>query len=781
MTFDFAGGRKLLLAGSESTGLWLIAGALALALLLVLYREERRLISRRLGLGLLGLRLLAAAVLVLALFEPIAARTWREAVRGRVLIAVDDSESMATVDRPGGPSRLEIARGLIDGPEAPLSRLAVDHEARGTAFAREARPEGPLPDLVESLRKPLSSGDSARSTTDWGSALALALKMPDDAPTLGLVLLTDGRQNAEGDPSPIVDRLAARGIPVYPVLVGSTQPPPDSAIASIQAPAGINKGESANVSATLKLDGFPGGSEVRVTLDRPGASPMIQGVRVPPDGSRPTATFRVPLDEVGTVPLTVSVEPAPGDARPDNDRKTVAVRVADDKARVLLVDGEARWEFRYLRNALSRDPRVTLDAIVFHQPSSTGSTDLSYDTAWPARADPGSPDPLGRYDAILVGDVDPADLPAEVWARLDAYVAGRGGTLAILPGPRFWPSLAGEGPRALLPVLEPRPLAVDPDVTDPDHPAMPPGLALAPAPGLLDTPDVWPMLQLGESPEGSRTAWAGLPRLPWVAGGQAKPSATVLASAPGREGEGAILAAQPYGLGKVLWVGTDATWRWRFRVGDEIHHRFWGQVVRWAGSDNLAAGNRVVRHGPLKARVEEGEGIKLQARVAEDVVGLPADLLIAARIFRRDSQTEAVAVVPLRPVPGQPRVFEGAAPGLPEGPYVVRLDAPQLVTISENLGAGPIPEAPLEVIPRDTSERVELAASRDPLERLAAATGGKVFTEQEAANLPALLKARSKPVERTEETPLWDHPGTLILFFTILTAEWILRKRAGLP
>src|SRR4029453_13304954 len=123
------------------------------------------------------------------------------------------------------------------------------------------------------------------------------------------------------------------------------------------------------------------------------------------------------------------------------------VRVADDKARVLLVDGEARWEFRYLRNALARDPRVAVDAIVFHQPGSAGSTDLSYDTAWPApgdppqphppgrhhatppppplpppgpaRAPPAAPAPLGRYDAILVGDVDPADLPPEAWARLD--------------------------------------------------------------------------------------------------------------------------------------------------------------------------------------------------------------------------------------------------------------------------------------------------------------------------------------------------------------------------
>ena len=798
MTFDFAGGRRLLLAGGGRWWLWLLVGLAALVLLFMLYREERRLVSRSTGLVLLGLRALAAAVLVLALFEPIAARIWRETVRGRVLVAVDDSESMTTVDpkrpaeelkalstSPGdrveGLTRRDIARRLIDGPDSALARLSADHDVRSTAFSRDALPETPLHDLAESLRKPPRTGDPARSTTDWASALAQALKLPDDAPVLGVVLLTDGRQNAPGDPSPLVDRLAARGIPIYPVLVGSTTPPPDNAVASVKAPEGVNRGDVAHVSASIKLDGLEPDTGVQVTLDRPGFEPIRQIIRVPADRSRPTATFRVPLDVEGPIPLTVSVEAGPDDVRPDNDKRTVVVRVADDKARVLLVDGEARWEFQYLRNALARDPRVTVDAVVFHQPGTTGSAESTYPTTLAPRPEKPATDPLGRYDAIVVGDVDPADLPPETWARLDAYVAERGGTLVLLPGPRFWPTLAGEGAKALLPVLDPRPLAIDMASLDPAHPALPPGLALIPPANVLDDPDAWPMLQVGEGAEGSRSTWSGLPRLPWVIAGKAKPSASTLASALGREDDGAAIAAQPYGLGKVLWVGTNGTWRWRFRVGDEIHHRFWGQVIRWAGSGTLAVGNRAVRHGPLRPRVGEGEGARLQARISEDVTDLPPDLLIAARVFRRDSSAEAVAVVPLRPVVGQPRVFEGVAPGLPEGNYVVRLDAPQLLALSQSQGAGPIPEAPLEVAPRDTSERVELAAARDPLERLAAATGGKVFADHQAARLPAFLKSKTKPVERTEETPLWDHPGTLILFFTILTAEWIVRKRAGLP
>ena len=265
--------------------------------------------------------------------------------------------------------------------------------------------------------------------------------------------------------------------------------------------------------------------------------------------------------------------------------------------------------------------------------------------------------------------------------------------------------------------------------------------------------------------------------------GKTKPSATLLVSGGTDDAEAAVIAAQPYGLGKVFWVGTNATWRWRFRVGDEVHHRFWGQVVRWAGSGMLAVGNRVVRHGPLKSRVEEGESTRLQARVAEDLPELPLDLLMAARVFRKGASPsdEALAVIPLRPLPGQPRVFEGQAPGPKEGEYVVRLDAPQLEEISKTLGAGPIPEAPLEVTPRETSEQVELTAGRDRLDPLALATGGKVYRDVDAAQLEGELKARTRPVERTTETPLWDSPLNLLAFFGILTVEWVFRKRAGLP
>ena len=198
-----------------------------------------------------------------------------------------------------------------------------------------------------------------------------------DAPVLGVVLLTDGQQNAPAAENvpPAVDRLAARGVPVYPILIGSTTAPRDAAIAAVKAPESVYRGDVAGIEATLKLDGYPG-REVAVTLERPNASPMKQVVRAPvdPHSPHPAVSFRVPLEEPGTAALTIAVGPLDGDVQPENDRRSITIQVVDDKADVLLVDGEARWEFRYLRNALARDPHVTVKAVVLHPPTPAGSS-----------------------------------------------------------------------------------------------------------------------------------------------------------------------------------------------------------------------------------------------------------------------------------------------------------------------------------------------------------------------------------------------------------------------
>ncbi len=98
MSFDLHDGYRLTLNGGRFGVFWLLAGVAALALLLILHRDERRLISTRASLGLLAMRLGAALALVLILFEPTVARTSPDSVPRRLVVAVDVSGSMETVD-----------------------------------------------------------------------------------------------------------------------------------------------------------------------------------------------------------------------------------------------------------------------------------------------------------------------------------------------------------------------------------------------------------------------------------------------------------------------------------------------------------------------------------------------------------------------------------------------------------------------------------------------------------------------------------------------------------
>jgi len=401
----------------------------------------------------------------------------------------------------------------VTGGAAPLAKLDADHDVRALAFAREATPEGSLASLSDRL-KDTNPGASDLGETDWSGALSSALKTPDEIPVLGVVLISDGRKNAPVDDAALVDKLAARGVPIFPVLIGSTVPPTDSAIVSLRAPESVYKGDVATIEAAIKADGVAVGSTLEVMMIRPGSQPIKQSVKVVEEGARPVAIFRVPMETVGTVPITVAVAPPIGDARRDNNERSSLVLVAGDKASVLLVDGEARWEFRYLRNALIRDPRVALDAVVFHQPPSTGTAEATYPTTLPARsADPRAGDPISRFDMIVAGD---ADLSPEIWSRLDTYVGERGGTLVIVPGPKHWPAQGGvsDASRALLPVTGLRHSEPEP-IEDRAHPSLPPGAIVMPSVAMLDDASTWPMLQLGTDAATSRVAWSGLPRLPW--------------------------------------------------------------------------------------------------------------------------------------------------------------------------------------------------------------------------------------------------------------------------
>jgi hypothetical protein len=361
-------------------------------------------------------------------------------------------------------------------------------------------------------------------------------------------------------------------------------------------------------------------------------------------------------------------------------------------------------------------------------------------------------------------------------------VADRGGTLVILAGKRFmpvgFPSDATDPLRKLLPIEEPA--------------------VVAPRDGfsvtLTEPGKETRFLELDPDPALSARRWSELPKHYWGVTGRVKPGATSLAwiktgedraGLVEREREQALIARQSYGFGRVLFVGLDSTWRWRFKVGDTYHHRFWGQAIRWAAADKpLVTGNAYVRFGTPQPVYRQGEEIELVARIAEEAGPLKSDLLAGARLVRlqeNEPTEEAVALVPLTRRPAQPRVVEGKVRDLPPGRYAIELVMPDLADRLRGPDDGKPLRAGFTLTPPESRELIDLGARLPLLEELAVKSGGKVYSPEDAPVLVELLTARTVPHVEYHEQRLWQWWVLLVAVMALLTLEWVGRKLAGLP
>jgi hypothetical protein len=610
---------------------------------------------------------------------------------------------------------------------------------------------------------------------------------PTSARLLGVVVLTDGRHNWGDSPLQLADQLGKRKVPVYPVLVAPELPPPDVAVVAARPQsATVFKGSFVPVEVEVRVAGWPAG-QVRVTLraSQDAAEPEAETAETIDHAGMDTVyrlTLRAKLDAAGPWSLKVTaVSEDHEDRFPENNTRTARVNVVKDRARVLLIDGDARWEFHYLHTCLGRDENMDVRSVVFRQPRVTRATDEEVrPLGLPAREMPVDPDALSTVDCLVIGDVEPSQFSAAERERVERYVADAGGTLVFVAGKRAMPLsyMRDDDPfRRLLPVRKPSVL----DEPQGFRPMLTP-----------EADRTW-FLQMADSAGESRQAWGRLPPHFWAVVGEAKDGAEALASAPGKPPrEAALIARQNYGFGRVLYVGIDSTWRWRYKVGDYYHHRFWGQVAQWAASDRLlptvnAAGT--IRFGTREPVFRPGQVVEVVVRSTEAVRTPAPQSLKGARVIRLsdgpDGKESPAGLVPLTATEGRPRELTATFRDLDPGRYAVELDVPEW---ADQLRGPPGPDgrsAPLrarfEVLPPDGDEMVELSGNRELLEQIAAASGGQVYTPETlgelAETLTAKVATREEQVRRAARQSWW----TLGLFVLLLTTEWVVRKWNGLP
>jgi hypothetical protein len=730
---------------------------------------------------------------------------------------------LAEVDRL---TRGEITRRVLGEPGADLlKKLGAKQDVELMAFDREGwdiRPDQ-LDELFQPSekakidrkdepddknKKPEVKKPSRRSDfTDLSVPLRKALERsgPGQGKVLGVILLTDGQHNQGDSPSALARDLGERSLPIYPIALGAQKPPSAVAVVSVKGPASVFKDIDATIDVRFKITNMEK-QDFRVELRRPEsnvAAPNDPGAVVAEriihhDGKDREyhESFSVRMEKVGTQTITASVVPLNEVAktvRLDRNHADTAINVADDKAKVLLIDGEAGWEFHYLSTLLKRDRTMQLTTVVFEQPRldpRLTAAELEK-LGSPQQQLPDGPEALAAFDCIIVGDVTEAQLPMKDRVRLEKYVADRGGTLVILGGKRAMPlAYPDAGPNGELDPLRkllPIEAAHEESIKE--------GFQVTRTAQGRETR----FLDLSSDPAKSDEYWSWLPKHYWAVIGRAKPGATALAfvpdpgaepakPSPEREKDRALIVRQNYGFGRVLFVGLDSTWRWRYMRGDERHHGLWGQTIRWAASDKpLVTGNEFVRFGTPQPVYRPDEPLQVIVRISEEAGALRPDMTAGARLIRLDGdKEEAVALLELNRREAQPRVLEGQLSNLPPGRYAIELVIPDL---ADKLRAGsPEPGQPdrwmrslFTVLPTESREMIDLETRWPLLRELAATSGGKVFMPEDASELVDLLKQQSITQVDRYEQPLHRWWPTLVLLIALLTLEWVGRKWAGLP
>jgi hypothetical protein len=692
----------------------------------------------RRSMGLLeALRLGLVAVGALLLNQPEWVEEFHPDEKPSIAVLTDRSASMETRDvRPpdGGNARPAERREAI----APLAETSTWE---------------PLRQRMNIVVQPFSEPTPGHGT-DLTEPLARAAEHVDNL--RAVVLASDGDWNEGSPPVLAAARLRMKGVPIFAVPVGSPTRLPDLELVSLDLPTFGVAGKSVRIPFAIDSS-LPRDFSTTVVLRASDGDVVTRDVRIGAMSRtndalvwKPTATGEF------TVTLTV---PKHGDETfTDNNKLTGPISIRQEKLRVLLVESYPRWEYRYLRNALSRDPGIELACLLFHPGLSTsGGGNKDYIKQFPSGLDE-----LSRFDVVFLGDVgvDDAQFTIEQCRLIKGLVEHSASGLVFIPG---WQGRE-------LSLLDTELGDLFPVVLDPSQPGGW-GSRIANHFELTETGRRSLLTKLADTQDDNAEVWEGLPGFQWYAPvTRAKAGSEVLCvhkDASNEYGRLPLLVTRTYGAGKVLFMGTDGAWRWRKGVEDKYHYRFWGQVVRWmAYQRNMARGETMrLYHIPDQPRLHQT--LTLHANVVEKSGEPLHSGEVKARIIAPSGKTDLVRFASVGDEWGE---FTARFTALEAGSHRVTLFCKE---------TGAILDASF-FVQGVANEQVGKPARPDVMEELARVTGGKVIEVGKLDEAVRSLADLPDPPPLVRRVPLWCHPVIAASLIGLLGLFWVGRKAIGL-
>jgi uncharacterized membrane protein len=153
----------------------------------------------------------------------------------------------------------------------------------------------------------LGVGDGhAAGPTDFEGALAALARTRSDSNLRAVLLLTDGRQTAGGDPVPVARALRARGARLDAIAVGDPETPRDAVVAEITGNTECFRGETLRLDVRFRITGFRD-RPWRLVLSRDGGEIARRVVRG--TGQWQQERFEFPADAAGVQQVQARLVP----------------------------------------------------------------------------------------------------------------------------------------------------------------------------------------------------------------------------------------------------------------------------------------------------------------------------------------------------------------------------------------------------------------------------------------------------------------------------------------
>ncbi len=724
--------------GFQSTWLTIAVSCIAMLSVLVLsYLAWRRTGFRTPALVLELLRIGIVGFAVFLLNQPETVEEFKPNEKPTVVILGDQSLSMDTQDVGLGDSStstpLITRRRAIEPLLDPAAWKEIGERLNViiTPFASED--QGARSNLHDALAKARTEHDNLRA----------------------VVLASDGDWNDGLPPVQVAMRMRQEQIPIFSVPVGSESRLPDLDLISFDVPTFGIADKNVRLPFTIESS-LPRDHVVQVEVTVSDGTKLTSQVRVAAMGRTSDAILWKP-QATGDYTLKMTVPQHPEERITENNFRETPIAIREEKLKVLVVESLPRWEYRYLRNALSRDPGVEVNCLLFHPGlSKVGGGNRDYITSFPEALEE-----LAQYDVVFLGDVglDDKQLSEEQCRLLKGLVEQQASGLVFMPGFKGNMLTLVDSPLGpLLPVTFDESQPTGWGSRTPSHFA------------LTELGRRSLLTKLADTQEENMQVWENLPGFQWHAPiARAKAGTDVLAvhqESSNEYGRVPLLVTRTFGAGKVLFMGTDGAWRWRRGVEDLYHYRFWGQVVRWMAYQRNMAKGELMRFYYSPEQPQVRQTVALSANVMEKSGEPLSKGDVIARIVAPSGRTETVQFTSSGAEWGAfAAAYTPSEPGAHEVILRCQQNQSELKTSLFVQGA--------------TLEQVGKPSRPEVLEELSRVTQGRVLKGELTQIIKAISEVPDPPSE-IRRVQLWSHPLVAATLVVLLGLFWVGRKMVGM-